>query len=257
MQTITLAAEEGWEDVAALLKKSHMAVALTGAGISVPSGIPDFRSHAGLWQRFPPERYATLDVFHKNPGQAWALYRAMGKILQGKKPNAAHRALAELEMKGLLAGIITQNIDGLHQQAGSQLVFEIHGDHQQLQCLRCATLISVRPEHFTAKEVPCCPSCARPLKPNVVLFGESVRQLDAIENFVASCDLLLVIGTSCQVYPAASLPEQVRRQGGHVVECNQQSALTSASGSPANRAGDLFLQGNVANTLPRLVQYCD
>ena len=175
----------------------------------------------------------------------------------GKKPNPAHVALAKLESKGLLAGIITQNVDGLHQQAGSQQVFEIHGDHQHLQCLRCESLIPVCPEHFSSKEVPLCSTCAHPLKPNVVLLGESVRQLDAIETFIAQCDLLLVIGTSCQVYPASTFPDQVRRQGGVVLECNRESALFPTRYKRANAQKDWFLQGDVAQTLVRLSQYCD
>ena len=111
-------------------------MALTGAGISVESGIPDFRSAGGLWAVYDPQEYATIDAFLGDPEKAWKLYRAMGETIEGKEPNAGHRALADLEEAGRLACVITQNIDGLHQAAGSRSVIEIHGDHKHLQCLR-------------------------------------------------------------------------------------------------------------------------
>ncbi|MBP7517356.1 MAG: RNA polymerase subunit sigma, partial [Desulfobulbus sp.] len=120
---------------AARLRSARKAVALTGAGVSVASGIPDFRSAGGLWTVFSPDEYATLEVFHRDPAKAWELYRALGRTLLGRSPNPAHHALAEMERQGLIQGIITQNVDNLHQQAGSTRVFEIHGDHQHLQCL--------------------------------------------------------------------------------------------------------------------------
>lgn len=238
---------------AVAVRTARHAVALTGAGISVGSGIPDFRSPGGLWTVFSPEEYATLDVFYRNPAKAWELFRALGKVLIGKKPNAAHLALAELEQHGWLQGVITQNIDNLHQQAGSRRVFEIHGEHQHLQCLHCGDLRPIEPELYQCPYVPLCPHCSFPLKPNVVLFGESVRELEAIHEFVADCDLLLVIGTSTQVYPAAALPAMVQQNGGRIIECNREPALSSTS---SGRFTDLFLQGDVLHTLPVLVDAC-
>lgn len=237
-------------EAAAVLRAAGKVVALTGAGISVGSGIPDFRSPGGLWTVFSPEQYATLEVFHHNPAKAWELFRALGQVLVGKEPNPGHRALAELEAMGVLAGIVTQNIDNLHQQAGSRRVLEIHGDHQHLQCLRCDTLVPVEPDLYHATTIPHCSHCGAPLKPNVVLFGEAVREMEAIHAFVADCDLLLVIGTSAQVYPAAGLPSLVRQNGGRLFECNRESVL-SLSGRE-----DFFLAGPVEQTLPLLVAAC-
>jgi len=244
------------DQAAAWLHTAHKVAALTGAGISVGSGIPDFRSSGGLWSVFAPEEYATIEVFYRDPGKAWELYRALGKTLNGKEPNAAHRALADLEEMGLLHGIITQNIDNLHQQAGSRKVFEIHGDHQHLQCLQCGNLVPVTPEHYHTTETPLCNLCTFPLKPNVVLFGEDVRQLDAIHRFIADCDLLLVIGTSAQVYPAAALPSLVYQNGGRIIECNRERSLPDSMYTESSRRAALFLQGDLVHTLPHLVQIC-
>ena len=243
-------------EAATVLRTASKAVALTGAGISVASGIPDFRSPGGLWTVFSPEEYATLEVFLHEPAKAWQLYRALGQVLLGKKPNPAHLALAELEQTGLVHGIITQNVDNLHQQAGNRRVFEIHGDHQHLQCLQCDLLQLVAAEHFHTPRIPTCPHCGFPLKPNVVLFGEAVRDLEAIHQFIADCDLLLVIGTSAQVYPAAELPSLVHRNGGHIFECNREQALAASGYGSTSRTKDFFFQGDAAVTLPLLAAAC-
>ena len=236
------------------MKEARKVVALTGAGISVASGIPDFRSPGGLWSVFSPEEYATLDVFRRNPAKAWELYRALGATLQGKSANAAHAALVDLERRGLLSGIITQNVDNLHQQAGSTTVFEIHGDHQHLQCLQCDGLEEVCQDHYQGTGVPRCRQCGHPLKPNVVLFGEAVRGLDEITSFVDDCDLLLVIGTSAQVYPAAGLPRTVKQNGGKIFEFNREQALGGGGFFREAPMTDVFFEGDVVRTLPRLTE---
>ena len=242
--------ERHLDEALTVLCSARCVAALTGAGISVASGIPDFRSPGGLWTVFSPEEYATLDVFYRDPAKAWALYRALGKALLGKKPNAAHHALVDLERLGRLQGIVTQNVDSLHQQAGSTQVFEIHGEHQHLQCLRCGTLVPVADRHFREGAAPRCEVCAFPLKPNVVLFGENVRQLEEIHEFIAACDLLLVIGTSAQVYPAATLPSMVRSNGGRIFAFNREPTLTGAGSSQQE---DFLFQGDADVTLPMLV----
>jgi NAD-dependent deacetylase len=219
------------------------AAALTGAGISVASGIPDFRSPGGLWTRFSPDEYATLEVFLDNPEKAWGLYRTLGKGLIGKKPSSAHQALAELEEYGYLKGIVTQNIDNLHQSAGSRYVFEIHGDHQHLQCIQCGSVEPVVEDHYHMNTLPICADCQYPLKPNIVLFGENVRMLQEITFFIQHCDLLLVIGTSATVYPAAGLPAMVKSNGGTVFEFNKDPALTPG-------LSDYFFRGDLNKTLP-------
>ena len=242
---------QAYAEAAHLVRSAKKMAALTGAGISVGSGIPDFRSPGGLWTVFSPEEYATLEVFDRDPAKAWELFRALGTVLAGKKPNPAHRALAELEQQGWLQGIVTQNIDNLHQQAGSSRVFEIHGDHQHLHCPHCGELTPAAPHHYQDAGVPRCPRCGSPLKPNVVLFGEAVRELSAIHDFIAGCDLLLVAGTSAQVYPAAALPSLVQRNGGRILEFNREPALASSA-----RPGDRFFQGDVVHTLPELARTC-
>lgn len=250
MKTIVAkTAEEHLPAALTALRTARCVAALTGAGISVASGIPDFRSAGGLWTVFSPEEYATIEVFYRNPAKAWELYRALGRELLGKKPNPAHLALVDLERQGRLHGIVTQNIDNLHQLAGSTRVLEIHGEHQHLQCLHCSTLVPVEERYFQETEIPRCPVCAFPLKPNVVLFGEDVRQLDEIHEFIAACDLLLVIGTSAQVYPAAALPSMVRRNGGKLFEFNREPSLP---GEAYGTGADFFFQGDAGTTLPRL-----
>lgn len=228
MKTITFDKQtKHLADAVDAFKSATSALALTGAGISVNSGIADFRSPGGVWTVFSPEEYATLDVFLTHPEKAWKLYRELGKTLVGKNPNRGHRALAELEDSGHLQGVITQNVDNLHQVAGNKNVLEIHGDHNHLHCLQCGNLIEVEEAHFLSTEIPSCELCNYPLKPNVVLFGEAVRSIDQIQLAVSRCDALLVIGTSAQVYPAAGLPAQVKQQGGTVFEFNLESSLTN------------------------------
>lgn len=234
-------------------KSASNPVALTGAGISVGSGIPDFRSVNGLWTIYSPDEYATLEVFMQNPAKAWELYRAMGKIILGKKPNPAHEALTDLENEGRLNGVVTQNVDNLHQLAGNNDVFEIHGDHQHLQCIQCGNTMPVRNEHYQSDDVPRCGSCSFPLKPNVVLFGESVRSLGKIHDLISCCDLLMVIGTSAQVYPAAELPLLVKQNGGLLYEFNKECTPLSSAGSMEAEKTDYFFQGDVAATLPLFV----
>jgi len=226
-------------------RQARQAVALTGAGISVPSGIPDFRSPGGLWSVYNPNEYCTLDAFHATPEKTWQLFSSLGASLFDKKPNAAHRALAELETAGLLAAVVTQNIDRLHQAAGSRLVLEIHGDHFHLECLQCDYFGEAKRADFQGA-MPRCPRCGQPLKPNVVLFGEMVRSLDEIQTVIASCDLLLVVGTSAKVYPAAALPAIVKQQGGLIYEFNLEPALPAIS--------DYSFPGDLAETMPRFGQ---
>jgi NAD-dependent deacetylase len=233
-------------------READYPLALTGAGISVPSGIADFRSPGGLWSRFSPDEYATLTAFRRTPQKAWSLYREMGLELIGKQPNKAHLALAQLEQRGLLTGVITQNVDNLHQQAGSSNVVELHGDHQHLQCLQCGDVIAVTPAHYHAEHIPECPLCRYPYKPNVVLFEEAVRHLDRVERLVGRCDLLLVIGTSAQVYPAAGFPHAVRQNGGLLYEFNLEPAL----GATCRAGAHFFFSGNLIHSLPHFSAAC-
>jgi len=250
MKTITRNNKDNLSEAAKCFHTASHPVALTGAGISVGSGIADFRSPGGLWTFFSPDEYATLDVFLHDPEKAWRLYRKLGKELLGKKPNKGHHVLADFEKNGLLNGLITQNVDGLHQVAGNKVVLEIHGDHQRLHCLQCGNTIPVIETHYDMKEVPECRSCLYPLKPNIVLFGEPVKSLEKIQNLISACDLLLVIGTSAKVFPAAGIPERVRQQGGIIYEFNREQVLSPPGFSGHNPLSDYFFEGDLGVTLP-------
>lgn len=233
-----------YEEAARVFLETRRRAALTGAGISVDCGVPDFRGRHGLWSRFDPDRYATLEAFLSRPVEAWRFYRVLGRLLWDKQPGAAHRALARLEELGLLEGVVTQNIDGFHREAGSRRVLEIHGEYRHLQCLSCGSLERSRPEHFRVSETPLCRSCGSFLKPNVVLFGEAVRQWEEAEALIDSCEGLLVIGTSGSVFPVAGLPARVSSGGGELIEFNvEETSLT-----PGCR---YHFRGPVEETLPR------
>jgi len=242
-------AEGDLDAVAGLILEADRPAALTGAGISVDSGIPDFRSPGGLWSVFDPTEYATLSCFLRDPDKAWKLYRALGRTLVGKRPNAAHIALSELERAGRLAGVITQNVDGLHQAAGSRAVLEIHGEHGKLECLACRRVERFLETHLEPGPVPRCAGCGHPLKPAVVLFEEPVRAMEAIEDLLRSTDLLLTVGTSAQITPACLFPAHVRAAGGHVIEFNLERELPESTlGS-----GGACVLGPASVTLPRVV----
>lgn len=239
--------EDALDAAARAVAEAEHAVALTGAGVSVESGIPDFRSPGGLWSIFDPFEYATLSCFLEDPEKAWRLYRALGTTLAGRKPNAAHGALAALERANLLHGVITQNIDSLHQAAGSRRVFEIHGESGHLRCLGCGRLERVLPSHLEPGPVPRCGPCGWPLKPDIVLFEEDVREMDAIEAILEECDLLLLVGTSAEVSPASLLPGRVLHGGGSLIEFNLgQTRLTRSGLGPRG----VWVEGPVGMTLP-------
>jgi NAD-dependent deacetylase len=231
------------DELKSTLETKKAIVALTGAGISVESGIPDFRSPGGLWEIFDPAIYASIDTFLIDPERSWELFRAVGETVKGKEPNEAHRSLSRLEASGHLKAVITQNIDGLHQKAGSKEVIEVHGDHGRLECIRCGSLYPVDDAHFESEGIPACERCSYPLKPNVVLFGEAVRHLDATFDVLQSCDSLFVVGTSAQVYPVASFPYAVKERGGLVVVFDLiETPLTHS-------VADYFFKGKASRSL--------
>jgi NAD-dependent deacetylase len=202
-------------------------VALTGAGISVPSGIPDFRTPGtGLWERVDPMEVAHIDAFHRDPERFWSFYSARFQSLADREPNAAHAALSRLEHAGLLDAVITQNIDRLHRKAGSRDVIEVHGSIDSCSCLECGTRhrledIAGRQELDPAG-VPRC-ECGRPLKPDVVLFGEylPVAAIERAQELASRADVMLCIGSSLEVYPVAGLPELTLSAGGRLAIITQ------------------------------------
>jgi NAD-dependent deacetylase len=212
--------EESLDRVAEELATRRGAVALTGAGISVDSGIPDFRSPGGLWERFDPMEYATIDAFLDDPLRVWRMIAELHDLVVAARPNAGHLGLARLEHAGVLDGVVTQNIDNLHQLGGSQHVVEFHGNSSRLRCLACGTL---RPSAQWAPGTgaPRC-GCGHVLKPDIVLFGEPIPDaaLDAAARLTEGCCAMLVVGTSATVAPASYLPLAAKRRGALLVEIN-------------------------------------
>jgi NAD-dependent deacetylase len=195
--------------------------------------------------------YATLDCFMRDPAKSWRLFRALGRNLRGKVPNPAHHALADLERGGLLTGVITQNVDGLHQAAGSVRVLEMHGDASRIHCPRCGHRAPLPDGVLEDGPVPVCPKCGSPTKPDVVLFEESVRRADEVQRLLVGCDLLLLVGTSADVWPASAIPEQLMAKGARVVEFNvEETRLTSSIRSHRG----IHVRGQVSRTLPAVAE---
>ena len=196
--------------LAALIVERQPCVALTGAGISTESGIPDFRSPTGLWADVDPFEVASIQAFRRDPGRVWSFYRERIGALLDAEPNAAHRALAALERRGLLEAVVTQNIDTLHSRAGSEEVVEVHGSIRSAQCLRClwSEAADAVLEQLSHVAVPACPHCGEPLKPGIVLFGELLPAgpMERALQLARGARLMLVVGSSLEVWPVAGLP---------------------------------------------------
>jgi NAD-dependent protein deacetylase/lipoamidase len=234
--------------LASLIGEADSVVALTGAGISVPSGIPDFRSPGtGLWSNVDPMEVAHIDAFHRDPQRFWGFYGQRFQTLEDKRPNRAHAALVELERAGLLDAVITQNIDRLHERAGTRNLVEVHGSIAHSSCLVCGLryeLEDVRFRHEGAPDgVPRC-DCEQPLKPGVVLFGEYLP-VDAIaraEALAAGAGLMLCIGSSLEVHPVAQLPETTLSNGGQI-------AILTQSRTPFDHHAAVRMDGDVVDEL--------
>jgi NAD-dependent deacetylase len=209
---------------AGLLRRSRSIVALTGAGISVASGIPDFRSPGGLWERHDPVAVASAEALARRPGAVWAFLLDALSVLGPARPNAAHAALARLEAAGRLSGIITQNIDGLHQAAGSRRVVEFHGGVGRYYCMGCGREYDPAGAFgLTSEDIPWrCGDCGGVVRPDIVFFGEAIP-LDALDKsgqLALAADCIVVAGTSGEVAPANLLPREIKARGGVVVEIN-------------------------------------
>jgi NAD-dependent deacetylase len=209
------------ERLAALVRESRRTVALTGAGVSVPSGIPDFRTPGeGMWANVDPMEVAHIDVFERDPARFWSYYRPRFQALGDREPNAAHDALAELERRGLLEGVITQNIDRLHRAAGSREVVEVHGSIESSTCLSCGSSYGLGEveELFDDEGVARCGRCDGAVKPDVVLFGELLPEeaMRRAQELAEGADLLLCIGSSLVVHPVAGLPALTLDRGGRL-----------------------------------------
>ena len=223
-------------------------IALTGAGISTESGIPDFRSAGGLWAKYNPAEYATIEAFRSDPEKVWRMLFDMVDITVKARYNAGHAALAELENMNILRCIITQNIDNLHQAAGNRKVIEFHGNASRLDCLNCGQSYGASEFELNGTP-PRCRECSAVLKPSVVFFGEAIpmQALAESERLSNLADAILVVGTSAVVYPASSIPFIVKSNGGRVIEMNlETTGLT-------NSITDVFIQGPAGRTLPELI----
>jgi NAD-dependent deacetylase len=200
--------------LATLIRERQPCVALTGAGVSTESGIPDFRSPTGIWAEVDPFEVAAIDAFRRDPQRVWDFYRLRIHTLLEAEPNRAHLALAELERKGLLEAVVTQNIDLLHTQAGSGEVVEVHGSIRSSSCLRCSYEESLEAvlAQLEERSAPLCPACGAVLKPGVVLFGELLpaAAIDRATQLARRAQLMLVVGSSLEVWPVAGLPLEAR-----------------------------------------------
>ncbi len=242
---------ERQNELASLIREADSVVALTGAGISVPSGIPDFRSPgSGLWETVDPMEVAHIDSFHRDTKRFWSFYRPRFAELDDKLPNPAHAALAELEERGNLDAIVTQNIDRLHLKAGSEKVIEVHGSIATSSCTTCRTSYPLENvgELFDTDGVATCACCMGKVKPDVVLFGELLPE-DAIaeaQRLCAAADLLLCVGSSLEVYPVAGLPELTLGSGGKL-------AIVTKGPTPYDGEAAVKLDGDVVAELEAVV----
>jgi len=239
---------DGVARLAELVREAGTVVALTGAGISVPSGIPDFRTPGtGLWENVDPMQVAHIDAWRADPERFWRFYGQRFQTLEDKEPNGAHRALVELERRGRLQAVVTQNIDRLHRRAGTQRLVEVHGSIATSSCLACGARFpigEVRARRAASPEgVPGC-DCGAPLKPDVVLFGEYLpaEAIDEAFALAAEADVLLCIGTSLEVHPVAQLPGITRQAGGAV-------ALVTQGPTPWDGRAAMKLDGDVVADL--------
>ena len=243
MSTLTSQAER----LAEMLRESSSTVVLTGAGVSVPSGIPDFRSPGtGLWENVDPMEVAHIDAFHRDTARFWRYYRPRFHELGSKRPNPAHQALAQLETRGMVEAIITQNIDRLHRAAGSERVIEVHGSIETSSCTSCGDRVGIDEVEslFSDEGVALCRGCGGKVKPDVVLFGEFLPE-HAMAEATALCEdaeLILCVGSSLEVYPVAGLPSVALNRGARL-------AIVTKGPTPYDRDATVKLDGDVVDEL--------
>ena len=235
------------DQAADIIINSELTLALTGAGISVESGIPDFRSSGGLWSVYDPSEYATITAFRATPEKVWEMMKEMSKLVDQAKPNSAHIGMANLETTGQLHHIITQNVDNLHQDAGSKNVIEYHGNASELICPQCGKRYkSIRKKD----EFPPRCTCQQILKPGAVFFGEPIPEDALNQSFqlASQAQALMVVGTSAAVSPANTIPTIAKQNGAKLIEINKET--THLTGSIT----DIFLQGNAGGIMSLLVE---
>jgi len=239
------------ERAAELLASARQGVALTGAGVSAESGIPTFRGEGGLWTKYDPIKLSSIDSFLADPAAYWMVSRERGRVALAAKPNPGHLALAALEAAGHLVAVLTQNTDGLHQDAGSRRVIELHGSGRMVQCLDCGAREprSDVQSRLDVEMPPRCKVCGNArLKPTVILFGEPLPQGAVHEAFelARSADVMLVVGSSLVVYPAADIPVVASRSGARLIVVN-------AEPTPFDELADVVIRGKSGEVLPEIV----
>jgi len=232
--------------LAELVEGRRPCVVLTGAGISTESGIPDFRSAEGIWARYDPAEVAHIDAFRRDPARVWEFYALRLDVLAEAEPNDGHLALAELEEQGSIRAVITQNVDGLHQRAGSRDVVEVHGSLREAECVHCGVRVPMAAA-VGSLPLPPCPECGEVLKPGVVMFGELLpaRAIERAQALAAEAGLLLVVGSSLEVHPVAALPGETQAAGGTL-------AIVNRAGTPWDSRAELVLEGAAGETLRAL-----
>jgi NAD-dependent deacetylase len=247
---VTTATVAAVSQLAGLLGRARAAIAFTGAGISVESGIPHFRGEGGLWTKFDPYKVAHIDTFRRDPAQYWTY--SLNHRRTDAEPNPAHHALVELERRGQLLAVVTQNTDGLHQKAGSRRVVELHGSSHAVVCLDCEQRFPRADIDRLNREQcpPTCPACGgRFLKPTVVLFGEPlpVNALHEAQALAMAADVILIVGSSLQVYPAAGIPRLALEHGGKL-------AIVNAEPTPFDDRAAVVIHGKAGEMLPAIVE---
>ncbi|MGD9345292.1 MAG: NAD-dependent deacylase [Candidatus Aminicenantes bacterium] len=243
--------EESYKAIAADIRRAKRAVAFTGAGISSESGIPTYRGTGGLWSKYDPDRYANIHYFKKDPSYYWSFFRDVRyPTLKEVLPNKAHLALAEMERMGYMQTVITQNIDGLHQAAGSSSVIELHGTTRIITCMNCSEEYPMEDVYPILEEEipPLCRECQGVLRPSVIFFGESLKPGVIGRAYEESdgCDLFLVVGSSLVVYPAANLPVTAKGKGARL-------AIINTDPTPMDQMADYVLREEAGTALPKIV----
>jgi NAD-dependent deacetylase len=240
------------EQLADLIRENRPCVVLTGAGVSTESGIPDFRSPSGIWGQYDPREYATIDAFLADPVKVWEFYAKRFAVLKEARPNAAHEALAELEQSGYVEAVVTQNIDRLHELAGSRNVVEVHGSIATCSCLACGCRVPFDQvvELLDHAPAPACPNCSAILKPDVVMFGEllPVAAMARATELARAARLLLVVGSSLAVFPVAQLPGETLAAGGKLAVVNREP-------TPFDDEAALTIHAGAGDTLTAVRHY--
>ena len=238
-------------DLAELMRSRRPCVVLTGAGMSTESGIPDFRSPSGIWAQYDPMEYATISAFRRDPAKVWEFYALRFEALSRAEPNAGHLALAELERGGFVRAVVTQNIDGLHTRAGSADVIEVHGSIRTASCPACGERMALADlvEALGDDPAPGCARCGEILKPDVVMFGEllPVGALERAQQLVRTAGMLLVVGSSLEVYPVAALPDEALAAGASLAIVNQAP-------TPYDGLAEVRVDGPAGATLAALAE---